>query len=330
MLTEFDLVPFPSSQGTFNDSTTSALNRVDVSLDTSSLMSSMVEAAKRIIAKAVNTFAGRLMTKFSSGQDVYFSAKLPRQVETYDPLEETVKELPISLASMTLLSVIKDRVSSTPTSDTYSVASSSESCREKLKSKSCSRMPATTRRHSDAITYLFSMKKSSENLAEKSWRRYSTPEARLFSSISVGKPIASLLNSSNRNATFLESGIHQGERHHGIKRWDSCPEDRSSNLQSRTPLTPQRRCSKNRSMRGRSEKKTDSCIDVPLLIPRGNSTCSINTNGNSYASSSSSLGSRCLPPLRNDSNIVYNTFVERHQISPPLESLLHCSSPGSL
>lgn len=330
MLTEFDLVPFPSSQGSFNDSITSTLNRVEVSLDTSSLMSSMVEAAKRIIAKAVNTFAGRLMTKLSSCQDVYFSAKLPRQVETYDPLEETVKELPISLASMTLLSVINDRVSSTPASDTYSVASTSESCTEKLKSKSRSGKSATTRRHSDALTYLFSMKASSENLAEKFLRRYSTPETRLFSSISVGKPIASLLNSSNRNATFFETGTHQGERHHGIRRWDSCPEDRSGNPQSRTLLTPQRRYSKSKSLKGRSEKKNDSCLDVPLLIPRGNSTCSINTNGHSYASSSSSLSSRYLPPQRNNSNIVYDTFVERHRISPSLESLLQCTSQGSL
>ena len=71
-----------------------------------------------IITKAVNTFADSPMPKSSSGQDVYFSVKFTRQGdsanETYDPLEETVNGLPISLVSMTLLSAIKDRVSTTP------------------------------------------------------------------------------------------------------------------------------------------------------------------------------------------------------------------------
>jgi hypothetical protein len=327
-------VPFPSSQGSFNDTTTSIFNRVEVSLDTSSIMSSMAEAAKRIIAKAVNTFAGSLMPKSSSGQDVCFSAKHPRQVdsaiETYDPLEETVKELPISLASMTLLSAIKDRVSTTHASETYSVACASESRGEKLRSKSYSGRSVTARRHSDATTYIFSIKKSSENLSAKFSRRYSTPEAKLFSSISVGKPLASLLNSSNRNATFTETKIHQSERQDCIKRRVSYPEDRSYDLQLRANVTPHMRLSKYRSVRGRGEKKNDSGIDVPLLARGGNSASSINSNGNTYASSSSSLSSRYFPSYRNGPNAVFNTFLERHRISLSLESLLHSSSKGSL
>jgi hypothetical protein len=245
-------------------------------------------------------------------------------------LEETVKELPISLASMTLLSAIKDRVSTTHASETYSVASASDSRREKLTSKGYSGRSVTARRHSDATTYIFSIKKSSENLSAKFSRRNSTPEAKLFSSISVGKPLASLLNSSNRNATFAQTRIHQSERQDGIKRRDSCPEDRLNDLRLRTNVTPHMRLSKNKSLRVRGEKKHDSCIDVPLLARGCNSASSINSNGNTYASSSSSLSSRYLPSYRNGPNVVFNTFLERHRISLSLESLLHCSSQGSL
>lgn len=243
------------------------------------------------------------------------------------PVEVPLSKPTISFASRTLISAVNERRSNRAGAEMCPAATSSRSPREKMKSLSTisysNQNSVVVRRHSD-VTNSFSLTKHTlENPTRKSSRRYSTPESKLLSSISVGKPITCLLNFSNRNATFENNGTQLNGGHNKIKRRNSHPEGKSQ-LNSRTDMVHEQplRFVGSKSIGkhpARYGKQSDSCFVVPLLIRGSFSTGSIRSSTGTFDASG-----------LNGQTKLFSNFTERQHFSLSFESLLPRSLHGEM
>lgn len=328
---ELNLVSNGEIRGTFCNSAVPLLKRVEVTLDTSSLIAGMMESVQNVIARVMATSAAissdeRVSPSKSGNTNISM-----RRASTGAMPSQTTRFSVSTFGATEALSLNGNDSQGIPLAKSQ-VSYASMALMNSLKG-SKSRQSSSSGRYgsqnNDNLTRNASFNGSSlGDFTLSSQRKSQSEQLRLLGSTTFGKPIASLLEFSKRNATFdepirrsqssiLEPVSLTKNDPIGSKRRSSTPED-----QLRAFCTEVSREPGVSPFHGR---KKYSCFDFPVLVRACASTNSITSNLSSSECSSRNMS------LERSHHCNFEIDYERRRVSLSLSSMRRSSlSSGSL